>query len=124
MTDVSLEWHEDFVADSTGDLLLASGDNETRQRLQRRLFTAVRGYIFHQEYGAGLPQKIGTTFSASQIQSIVMSQINLEASVAPNPPPVVIVTEQPAAGGGGLVLIGIQYTDAETGETVSFQITA
>lgn len=120
MTDVSLEWHGDFQADATGDLLLVDGDNEVRQRLERRLFTAVRGYVWHQEYGAGLPQKIGLTYTAPQIESIVRSQIALEASVAPNPPAKINVTEFP----GGSVVIDITYWDAVTGATVSFQITA
>jgi hypothetical protein len=120
MTDISLEWHADFQANATGDLLLVDGDDETRQRIERRLFTAVRGYLWHQEYGAGLPQKIGQTYSAEQIESIVRSQLALEASVAPNPPAQINVTEFP----GGSVVIDIIYWDAVTSETVSFKITA
>jgi hypothetical protein len=86
MTDLCLEWTGDFVVDSSGDLLTVDGDVEVRQRLERRLFTAVRGYVWHKEYGAGLPQKIGSVLSVSQIQSVVSAQLALEASVATSPP--------------------------------------
>lgn len=122
MTDVALEWGGDFQISSTGGLLLVDGDVEVRQRLERRLFTAVHGHVWHPEYGAGLPQKIGGVLSVSDIQPIVASQLALEQSVAPSPPPVLTVTtssNQPSS-----VMIGIQYTDAVTGVTVSFSITA
>src|SRR6185312_989041 len=86
MADVSLEWNDDFEPDSTGDLLVVDGDDEVRQRLERRLFTATQGYVWHPEYGAGLPQKIGSVLSVSQVRSIVAAQLALEASVATNPP--------------------------------------
>lgn len=120
MAEAALEWGNDFVLDPTGDLLIVSGDDEVRQRLERRLFTAVQGYVWHPDYGAGLPQKIGSPFTVQQIKSIVQSQLNLEASVAPNPPAQLTVTEAP----GGFVTIGIQYFDAVTGTAVSFTITS
>lgn len=122
MTDVALEWGGDFQISSTGGLLLVDGDVEVRQRLERRLFTAVQGYVWHPEYGAGLPQKIGGVPSVSDIKSIVASQLALEQSVAPSPPPVLTVTASPNQPSS--VMIGIQYTDAVTGVTVSFSITA
>lgn len=119
MADVFLEWNSDFQVDSTGDLQVIDGDVEVRQRLERRLFTAVQGYLWHPEYGAGLPQKVGSVYSLSQIESIVLSQINLEASVATTPPVQVFFNQTP----GGLVGIGIKYWDAATGVAVSFTIT-
>src|SRR5674476_385449 len=95
MADLSLEWNDDFVPDATGDLLIVDGDDEVRQRLERRLFTAVKGYIWHPSYGAGLPQKIGSVLSASEIRSIVASQLAMEASVAPNPPAQLSVSASP-----------------------------
>ena len=118
--DISLEWTDDFVVDATGDLLVVDGDDEVRQRLERRLFTAVEGYVWHPRYGAGLPQKIGSVLSVSQIRSVVASQLALEASVAPNPPAQLTVNQQP----GGLVAIGIQYYDAQSGVSVSFTISS
>lgn len=120
MADVSLEWDDDFQVDSTGDLLVVDGDDEVRQRLERRLFTAVKGYVWHQDYGAGLPQKVGSVLSVAEIKAVCASQLALEASVAPSPPAQLTVSEAP----GGIVTISILYFDAKTGTTVSFQITA
>jgi hypothetical protein len=120
MADLFLEWQGDFEIDATGDLRVVDGNIEVRQRLERRLFTAVAGYVWHPEYGAGLPQKIGSVLTPTQIQSIVNSQIALEASVATSPPAQVTVTPAP----GGLVEIAIKYFDAVTGVSVSFSITA
>ena len=122
MTDVAVEWHSDFVPSSTGDLLTVDGDDEVRQRLERRLFTAVNGYVWHQNYGAGLPQKIGSVLSVSAIKSVVAQQLALEASVAPNPPAKLTVTASP--NDPSQILIGIQFFDAATGVSVSFSITA
>jgi hypothetical protein len=122
MADLSLEWHDDFQADATGDLLVVDGDVEVRQRLERRLFTAVSGYVWHPEYGAGLPQKIGSVLSVAEINSVVSSQLALEASVAPNPPAQLTVSADP--NNPSQVNIGILYWDAKTGVSVSFTITS
>jgi len=119
--DVYLEWQGDFQADSSGDLFTVEGDVEVRQRLERRLFTAVLGYVWHPEYGAGLPQKIGSTLSVAQIQSICSAQLALEASVAPFPPAQLKVEASP--NDPSLIGISIQYWDAATGVSVSFTIT-
>ena len=120
MTDASLEWQGDFSPDATGDLQMVDGDDEVRQRLERRLFTPQHGYIWHPTYGAGLPQKIGSVLTEQQIRSVVASQLAMEASVAPFPPPVLTVSAQP----GGNVIIGIKYFDAAADRSVSFQITS
>jgi hypothetical protein len=120
MADFWLEWNGDFVASAQGGLLLATGDDEARQRLQRRIFTAVYGYIWHRNYAAGLPQKVGDPWSPSDIQAIVMSQVALEASVAASPPAQIGVAEIVP----GMISIDVAYTDAQTGEAVQFNITA
>jgi phage baseplate assembly protein W len=122
MADLSLEWNDDFQVDATGDLLVIDGDDEVRQRLERRLFTAVKGYVWHPDYGAGLPQRVDSVLSVAQIRSIVAAQLALEASVAPNPPAQLTVTTDPNQP--SLVHIAIQYWDAQTGVSVSFSITA
>jgi len=120
MADVSLEWQGDFGLDATGDLYVVDGDDEVRQRLERRLFTAVQGYVWHPDYGAGLPQKVGSVLTVEEIKSVVSAQLALEASVAPNPPAELGVR----AIQGGLMVIEIRYWDAKTGVTVSFAITS
>src|SRR4051812_22376333 len=118
MADISLEWNDDFQPDATGDLLVVDGDNEVRQRLERRLFTAVKGYVWHPSYGAGLPQKIGSVLSVSDIKSVVSSQLALEASVAISPPAQLTVSADP--NNASIITIGILYWDAKTGVSVSF----
>lgn len=121
MADVSLEWQRDFQPDATGDLMVNDGDIEVRQRLERRLFTSVKGYVWHPEYGAGLPQKIGTTLSVEDIKSVCAQQLTMEASVAPSPPAILTVSASPNQP--SLISIGIQYWDAQTGISVSFSLT-
>lgn len=122
MADLSLEWNDDFAIDISGDLLVVDGDVEVRQRLERRLFTAVNGYLWHPEYGAGLPQKIGSVFSVYQIKSIVTSQLALEESVAISPPAQLSVTADP--NNASIITISIKYWDAKSGNSVSFSITS
>jgi hypothetical protein len=122
MADVALEWNDDFQIDGTGDLAIVDGDDEVRQRLERRLFTAVQGYVWHPDYGAGLPQKIGSVLSVADIKSVVARQLALEATVAPNPPAQLTVAASP--NDPSLISIGIQYWDAVSGVSVSFTITA
>jgi hypothetical protein len=122
LSDLWLEWDSDFQVSATGDLSIVDGDDEVRQRLERRLFTVVKGYVWHPAYGAGLPQKIGSVLSVSQIRSIVASQLALEASVAANPPAQLTVSASPNEPDN--IMIAIQYYDAVSGDTVSFQITA
>jgi phage baseplate assembly protein W len=119
MTDFWLDWQDDFHVDSRGGLLFVDGDDEVRQRLMRRLCTAVFGYIWHREYGAGLPQKIGDPWQPSEIEAICRSQVNMEASVAVYPPARVGVAEVIP----GMVSIDIQYVSAQTGLAVQFNVT-
>lgn len=121
MPDAYLDWKGDFQVSPSGGLLMVDGDDMVQQRLMRRLCTAVQGYVWHGDYGAGLPQKIGSPWSATGIKAIVTSQIYEEASVAISPPPVINVTA--AANVPGLISIDISYTDAVTGTAVSFTIT-
>lgn len=122
MTDIALEWKDDFQPDATGDLKTVDGDDEVRQHLERRLFTAVKGYVWHPDYGAGLPQKVGSVLSVEEIRAVCAAQLALEASVAPFPPAVLTVSA--SANQPSLVTIGIQYFDANTGVSVSFAITS
>jgi len=122
MTDLALEWRDDFQPDATGDLMTVDGDVEVRQRLERRLFTAVKGYVWHPNYGAGLPQKIGSVLSVEEIKSVCAAQLALEASVAPFPPAILGVAASPNQP--DLITISIQYFDAQASVSVSFTITA
>jgi len=119
--DVFLEWNGDFIVSASGGLLLADGITLSNQRIIRRLSTAVQGYVWHLDYGAGLLQKIGKPGVPTTVSSIVRAQIALEATVSPTPPPVITVTE--VANQPGVFIILIQYTFAATGEPVSLSFT-
>lgn len=121
MTEVNLEWRSDFVLAANGDLATCDSDVETRQRLERRLFTPQQGYVWHPDYGAGLPQRIGSPYTKAQITGIVSSQVYMEAAVAPYPPAVISIDVSPNQA--DLVGINIQYWDAVSGVAVSFIIT-
>ena len=120
MSEVSLEWRDDFQIAANGDLLLCDSDVETRQRLERRLFTPQKGYVWHPDYGAGLPQRIGSPYTINQIRAIVDSQVYMEASVAPNPPAQIGIDVSPNQA--DLVGISIKYWDAVSGVAISFVI--
>ncbi len=113
MADLSLEWNGDFEVSAQGGLVLVDGDELARQRIVRRLLTAIEGYVWHPEYGAGLPQRIGSVGRHEIIESIVRSQIALEASVAPTPPPRVTVSDN-SGEDPGLFVVTIRYTDSTT----------
>jgi len=121
MPDAFLNWNSDFVVSASGGLLLADGITLSNQRIIRRLSTAVQGYVWHLDYGAGLLQKIGKPGVPTTVSSIVRAQIALEATVSPTPPPVITVTE--VANQPGVFIILIQYTFAATGEPVSLSFT-
>jgi hypothetical protein len=116
MPDLYLDWQDDFQASATGDLLLCEGDTQARQRIIRRLLTAVQGYVFHLDYGAGLPQRIGLPGKSKTIAGIVKSQMLKEATVDKKSPPTVTVTESTSTV--GLYVIDITYT-ATSGKQVS-----
>ncbi|CAJ0703841.1 phage tail protein [Ralstonia pickettii] len=106
----------DMTVSPTGDLGLASADLRTQQRIVRRLVTNPGDYIFHTDYGAGLPQKIGETLDVPALRGLIRAQILQEAGVAQDPEPQVDV----AAITGG-VSVRILYSSAITREPVSLQ---
>ncbi len=98
--DISHEFGQDIQASPTGDLAIVSGLDRSKQRVLRRLLTAINGYIWHSDYGAGIPSYIGKSVSDSdfiEIKSLIKSQIGLEQSVLQIPAP--IITLQTIAGG-------------------------
>jgi phage baseplate assembly protein W len=107
-------WHQfgsDLSLSATGDLLTASGSEQTRQRILRRLLTNPGDYIWHPDYGAGLGRFIGQPGRVKQIQGVIRAQVLQEPTVARTPPPTITVT----AGQNGTYTASIEYTDAATG---------
>ena len=111
MPDIYQNFATDLMAGPNGDLLTVDGTILGQQRVLRRLMTNPLSYIWHPDYGAGLPQFIGQPASAAQIQGIVQRQMLLEEAVAQNPPPTCTVSYYP----DGTFFVSITYTDAATG---------
>lgn len=102
----------DLSVNSAGDILLISGIVLSQQRILRRLLTNPGAYIWHLNYGAGLPAYIGQpldTILFNQIVGLIRSQMYLESSVAQNPPPIVNLSANQSN-----LYCSIQYTDAAT----------
>ena len=113
----------DIAASASGDIQPATGTLRGQQRVLRRLLTNPGDYIFHPEYGAGLPSYVGQTADIAKITALVRGQILLEDAVAKTPAPVITVAPISTGSGGGFA-IGIRYTDAPSGQPVSlsFQV--
>ena len=115
MPDLSHEFGADLLAGPTGDLAVAEGAAQDRQRVLRRLLTNPGDYIWQPEYGAGLGRFVGSPAAPERIRAVVRSQIFREPAVARSPEPVVEVRSD----GQGGVFVAIRYADAGSGETQS-----
>ena len=109
----------DLAASTTGDLLTATGTQRGQQRLLRRLLTNPGEYLFHLDYGAGLPRYVGELPDLAKIRARIRAQVGLEASVAPHP--ALQIEVKPIADG---IAVAIRYVDAITQQPVSlsFQV--
>ena len=120
MTDAFHYFNSDLTLSASGDLLTADGETATTQRLLRRLLTNARDYLWHPEYGAGLPGTIGAPLVVAELTALVQSQMYLEAGVAHDPEPRVTLTPIPNG-----VSARIVYTGVESGDPVllNFDVT-
>lgn len=126
MSDLYQQFGSDLTQSATGDLLKVDGSTQGQQRLLRRLLTnpalkdasgnvtVVGDYIFHPDYGAGLPRLVGATLDIAQIKGLIRGQVLMEASVARVPEPSITVN---AIQNG--VSVYIRYNDAQTGKPVA-----
>lgn len=114
MADIFQWWDTDLAASASGDLLSVDQTVAGQQRVLRRLLTSPGSYIWHPEYGAGLPKYIGSVVDAPGIEALIRAQLLLEAAVAQDPAPVIDV--QPIPSG---VFVKILYVDADTGKQVN-----
>jgi phage baseplate assembly protein W len=121
--DLYNDFSNDLLLSSQNDLQTCTGLIRSQQRVLRRLFTNPGDYIWHAEYGAGLPQYIGKPLSVDnfeEIKSRILSNIFLEDSVSKIPEPVIAL--QTIQGG---LFCQITYTESSTQQStvLSFNIT-
>ena len=133
MADLFQWWQQDLALLPDGDILICSGATKTgeimpgcatdegEQRVLRRLLTGPGQYIWHPEYGAGLPGFVGQPVQIQALQAIILSQILLEDVVSKDPLPQVVAT--PILNG---VNVNISYLDNNVGKqvTVGFDLNA
>jgi len=111
MPDLYSYWGQDLDVDTRGDLRSVDGTERGQQRIIRRLMTILGEYVWHIDYGASVPQRIGDTLDKALIEAVIREQISLEEAVAKDPEPTIIVA--PILNG---VFVRILYTDSATGQ--------
>ena len=120
MTDTAHYFGSDLALSANGDLLIADGLDENKQRVLRRLLTNQKDYLWQPLYGAGLPSYIGQPLDEAPISALIKSQMYLEADVSHNPEPQITLQQIPNG-----ISAQIVYTSVESGEPVllSFDVT-
>lgn len=114
--DLYNDMGQDLILNPDSDLLNVSNTERSKQRVLRRLLTNPIDYIWHIDYGAGLPSYVGREYSNAtfnDIQSAIISNIFNEDSVAKIPAPEIIFQTIPQ----GLV-VQISYTVNPYGQPV------
>ena len=110
----------------TGSITPSTATVEGEQRVLRRLLTNPGSYLWHLEYGAGLPQYVGQPAQnrpvtpgespdqlPNQISALILSQMLLEDTVARDPLPKVR-TRSYVDG----LSVNISYADNNVGRIV------
>lgn len=118
MADIDLTFSGDLSPSATGDLLTCDGLAMANQRVLRRLLTNPGDYLWHPEYGAGLPARIGSTLDVGELTGLIRTQMYLEDAVAHDPEPEITLT--PIANG---VKAQIRYTLKATGQPAALGFT-
>ena len=81
MPTLFLNWDGDMIASQQGGLVLASGWDEIRQRIERRILTNPQrknfdgtiqpaGYIYHPDYGLGLQYIVCEALSDDMVSQL------------------------------------------------------
>jgi phage baseplate assembly protein W len=119
MNDLYQYFGDDLNPSATGDLQPVVTTTRGQQRILRRLLTNPGDYIWHPDYGAGLPRYVGSVINVRQMKALIRGQVLLEDSVAKTPEPVIDV--QAISGG---MTVAIQYNDADTNtpQSLSFNV--
>jgi hypothetical protein len=111
LCDVGHLWGGDVSLSATGDYARVTRADLSKQRVLRRLLTNPGDYIFHPDYGAGLPALVGSNATAGQVAAIIRNQLRLEPSVAQTPAPTITVT--PIINGLAVVVNYVSLPDRQ-----------
>lgn len=113
MADLDAFWGGDLSVDATGDLALVDDLALTNQRVLRRLLTNPGDYLWHPDFGVGLPGFIGQAVPPSVPIGAAAAQIAQEETVARSPAP-----EFDVQLGIDLISMSVKYYAATTGAPV------
>jgi hypothetical protein len=102
------DWGGDLSIGPRGDINVTSIQTNVQQRLVRRLLTNPGDYIWHTNYGAGLGSFVGKPYSLGNIESVVLSQLELEPLVAVTTAPTVLIN-QSETGPSATISVTVQY---------------
>jgi phage baseplate assembly protein W len=119
MPDVAHTFGNDLQASANGDLLTSDSLQLSQEMVLRRLLTNPGDYIWHADYGAGLPAMVGKPIDVPTVTSIIQAQMNLEASVDRTQPQTIEVSAIPNG-----MFVNIKYieTDSQQTATLSFPV--
>ena len=117
MSEVFHYFSGDLSLSATGDLLLADGTEESKQRVLRRLLTNPEDYLWQPDYGAGLPTYIGAVLDEAELGALIRAQMYLEQDVAQDPPPDIAL--RPIANG---IAAQITYQALDEPTSLSFRV--
>jgi phage baseplate assembly protein W len=127
------EWGQDLVLTPSGQLQTATGWDQIRQRIERRLLTDPSGilpdgtplsaeYIFHPDYGEGLQNYVGQDVNESWVNNVrkcVLAATRVDSGVEPDTLPQ--VSFQQTATHTVLLLIIVTLISGETG-TIALEV--
>jgi len=124
MNDIDQTYGQDFGVGPTGDLQLVGASVRTKQRILRRLITPTGTYLWHQDYGAGVPEDVGADMSPDRLREIkatITGQVLQEDTVAKSPAPVVTLKPK-----GNELYCSIQFTESanNTPQVLTFTASA
>ena len=120
LNDLYHYFGDDLSPAATGDLQPVATTVRGQQRILRRLMTNPGDYIWHPEYGAGLPRYVGSVINIRQMKALIRGQILMEEAVAKSPEPQIDVVPIPNG-----MTVSIGYMDAATRspQLLSFNVT-
>lgn len=115
-------FNQDIELNTNASIRLTSGEEESNQRILRRLLTAAESYIWHTNYGAGLPAYVGQNLTpalARQIKGVIKTQMFLEQTVQRSPEPKISLSSD-----GNNLFCDIVYVFKPSGQvyTLSFTV--